>query len=378
MKTFNPIRLTQARLWNDFSLDYLAGLIHITGASINLYEKGKRKPDNEIQLKLANALDFPIDFFYTPSKDTSFCAISYRKKANTRKIGKQRAELLKQFSFEFIELLSSYVSFKESSLMPQDIEYDTLQNDDIEKIAQDVRQALHAGNAPIQNLMTFLENRGAFIFLYNNEITPVDGFSCINAEHPYIYINENASWDRMRFTLAHELGHIILHSGIDRDALTLSENNMLEEQADLFAAAFLIPQQSFIADFISPSRPFLLKMKETWGVSMAAIIMRAKRLGLITQAQKEYYFTEASRRNERKIECGNNLRPKEQPFIIETVIKSLLDNNVTDKYRLASATHLPHSILKILSFGTLADNQQEECNPFVLNFYPKEKSLTCG
>ena len=368
MKTFNPIRLTQARLWNDFSLDYLAGLIHVTKSSINLYEKGKRKPDNEIQLKLANALDFPLEFFYTPSKDTSFSVISYRKKSHTRKIGKQRAELLKHFSFEFIELLSSYVSFKESCLIPQEREYETLQNDDIEKIAQNVRHALRAGNAPIQNLMTFLENRGAFIFLYNNEITSVDGFSCINAEHPYIYINENASWDRMRFTLAHELGHIILHSGIDRDALTLPENNLLEEQADFFASAFLIPQQSFIADFISPSRPFLLKMKETWGVSMAAIIMRAKQLELITQTQAEYYFTEASRRNERKIECGNNLRPKEQPFVIETVIKSLLNSNVTDKYILASATHLPQPILKMLSFGTLADNQAEEMNPFVLKF----------
>ena len=119
-------------------------------------------------------------------------------------------------------------------------------------------------------------------------------------------------------------------------------------------------------------------MKETWGVSMAAIIMRAKQLELITQTQAEYYFTEASRRNERKIECGHNLRPKEQPFIIKTVIESLLNNNITDKYILASATHLPHSILKMLSFGTLADNQPEEYNPFVLNFYPKEKPLTCG
>ena len=378
MKTFNPIRLTQARLWNDFSLDYLAGLIHVTRSSINLYEKGKRKPDNIVQLKLANALDFPIEFFYTPSKDTSFCAISYRKKSNTRKIGKQRAELLKHFSFEFIELLSSYVSFKESCIMPQEREYETLQNDDIEKIAQNVRQSLHAGNAPIQNLMTFLENRGAFIFLYNNKITPVDGFSCINAGHPYIYINENASWDRMRFTLAHELGHIILHSGVDRSKLSAAENNLLEEQADLFAAAFLIPRQSFAADFISPNRFFLLKMKETWGVSMAAIIMRAKQLELITQTQAEYYFTEASRRNERKIERGNNLRPKEQPFIIKTVIESLLNNSIADRFMLASSTHLPNSLLKVLSFGTLSDNHPEESNPFVLNFFPKEKSCTSG
>ena len=378
MKTFNPIRLTQARLWNDFSLDYLAGLIHVTRSSINLYEKGKRKPDNIVQLKLANALDFPIEFFYTPSKDTSFSTISYRKKSNTRKIGKQRAELLKHFSFEFVEILSSYVSFKESCILSPDIDYSVLHDDDIENIAQDFRKKFQVGNAPIQNLMTFLENRGVFIFLYNNEITSVDGFSCINAEHPYIYINENASWDRMRFTLAHELGHIILHSGVDRNMLSTAENNRLEEQADLFAAAFLIPQQSFIADFISPSRPFLLKMKETWGVSMAAIIMRAKQLELITQTQAEYYFTEASRRNERKIESGNNLRPKEQPFIIKTVIESLLNNSIADRFMLASSTHLPNSLLKVLSFGTLSDNHPEESNPFVLNFFPKEKSCTSG
>ena len=367
MKKFNPVRLTQARLWNDFSMDHLAGMVGVTKASIGLYERGGRNPDGAIQIKLANALNFPIDFFYTSSIDTSMSQISYRKKANTLKRGKQRADLLKQFSFEFTQLLSDYVTFKDSCIFPKDIPFEQLSTNEIEKISLEARKELNAGMGPIQNLMTFLENRGAFIFLYDNTIAPVDGFSCIGGGRPYIYINKDYSWDRIRFTLAHELGHIFLHSGIDEsEKRSVELNKLMEKQANFFAGAFLIPKKSFITDFISPTKPFLFEMKRKWGMSMGGVVMRAYHLGLITRTKAQSYFSSASRKNERKEEIGKNLRENERPFVIASVINSLIQNNIVDKFFLKSYCAFPDDLLKILSSEILTEDIQENLSPFIV------------
>ena len=371
MNVFYPIRLTQARSWNSMSLDYLAGMIGVTKASISLYERGTRKPDAFIQVRLANALQFPVEFFYTPPIDTSVSQISYRKKANTKKARQIRAELFKQFSIEFVELLSSYVHFKDTSLSIDDVvSPEDLSGVDIEMIALKARQQFNAGLGPIQNVMTFLENRGAFIFLYDSNFFPMDGFSCIHDGHPYIYINQDSSWDRIRLTLAHELGHILLHSGVDRSARMSAEfYTRLERQANRFAGAFLCPKDSFLKEFICIDPSVLLELKKKWGVSKAALVKRARQLNLITATQEKSYFTGASRRKERIIEEGNALRAKEEPFVIKTILKSLLSQQIIDRYFLNARCNLSADLTNVLSFGVLQDMPAEEpLPPFTLQF----------
>lgn len=364
MNVFYPIRLTQARNWNGMSLDYLAGMIGVTKASISLYERGARKPDAFIQVRLANALQFPVEFFYTAPIDTSFSQISYRKKSNTKKTWQVQAELLKQFSIEFIYRLSSYVHFKDAALPIADISPETLSNTEIERIALKVRQQCNAGFAPIQNLMTVLENRGAFIFLYDSNFFPMDGFSCVYNGHPYIYINQDYSWDRMRLTLAHELGHIILHSSIDRHARMGADfYTCLERQANRFAAAFLCPRDSFNKEFISIAPEVLLALKKKWGISKAALVKRARQLNIITATQEKSYFTGASRRKERIVEKGNSLRTKEEPFVIKTILQTLLSKHIIDRYSFKAQCNLSESLIKVLSFGMLQDVPEEKPLP---------------
>ncbi len=368
MKIFNPVRLTQARNWNNYSLEYLAGKIGVTKASIGLYEKGARKPDEFVQIRLADALHFPIEFFYKPAFSTSNSRISYRKKSSTQKKTENRVELLKQFSIEFTDMLSGYVNFKESLIEPLDVSFEELTNSDIEDIALKLREEFNAGLGPINNLMTFLENRGAFIFVYDNSIADVDGFSCMYSSHPYIFINSDMAWDRMRFTLAHELGHIILHSGVD-DSERQNKDlyKVIEAQANVFAGAFLFPKTSFVNEFMGINNNFLLELKKKWGMSKSSLVMRARLLDIISETQESSFFVGASRRKELKVEEGANLREKESPFLIEAVVNTLLQKNV-DFYTLKSQSGLPEELLYTISSKTLIDKKEENRYPFALNF----------
>lgn len=379
MKIFNPARLTQARNWNNYTLDYLAGMLGVTKASVSLYEKGARNPDAFVQIRLAEALGFPIEFFYKPSFDTSNARISYRKNSSTKKKEKQRAELLKQFSIEFIAMLSGYVSFKESTIKPIDISCEELSSEDIEDVAVTLRKTFNAGLGPIQNLMIFLENRGAIIFLYDNSIIEIDGFSCMYASQPFIYINTDYPWDRMRFTLAHELGHIILHSGIDETKTqSFDFYKMIERQANVFAGAFLFPKESFRREFRGIDNRFLLETKKKWGLSKAAIVKRAHSLKLIGDTQKISFFTGQSRRKERKEEEGSKIREKEAPFLVKTVVNTLLEQHIDsyslleqriDSYSLISRCGFPDELLQIISANTLvAKDEEKQTLPFKLNF----------
>jgi Zn-dependent peptidase ImmA (M78 family)/DNA-binding XRE family transcriptional regulator len=369
MKNFNPARLIQARNWRDYTLDYLAGKLDITKASISLYEKGARTPDKFIQVRLADALNFPISFFYTETPDLSFYPISYRSKANTKKIGKIKADLLKQYAFEMITFLEEYITFKDSTIKPLDVDCLNLSDKQIEKISLDIRKSYGADLSPISELMTFLENRGVFIFLFPSSITDVDGFSCVINSRPYIFINSDFSWDKIRFTLVHELGHILLHSAFDENekkSKSKEIGQMLEKQAHYFASAFLIPEASFENEFLSTNRNFLLKMKQKWGMSMAAIIYRACQLDLISDSQKESYYVQASKNQERKIEPGNELRDKEHPFIVKLALEGILKKNDIDKNYIRMKLSFPDEILDVVSAGVLRRNEPErQSTPFV-------------
>jgi Zn-dependent peptidase ImmA (M78 family)/DNA-binding XRE family transcriptional regulator len=362
MKCFNSIRLSQARRWRGYSLDYLAGKLDVSKASISLYEKGARKPDTFIQVKLSEALHFPLNFFYTEPDDVSSFQISYRKKANIGKAEEVKSNLIKQFAHDLVELIQENISFKESSIKPLEIDWKILTNENIENFAKEFRKDSGASSGAILELMTFLENRGVFIFLYPNEISSADGFSCVINSRPYIFINKDKSWDRIRYSTAHELGHILLHSADDKENRSKDDSKNMELQANYFASAFLLPEEIFRNEFVGLNRDFIFKMKLKWGVSMQAIAYRAKSLNLISDAQYESFFIQLSKRGERTKEPGEDIREKEHPFVIKTAIESIIRNTDRNKEYLRSRLALPDELLDILSYGVLSDIETEKPN----------------
>ena len=146
------------------------------------------------------------------------------------------------------------------------------------------------------------------------------------------FVNINAPSDRMRLTLCHELGHMILHTA------TILDDSVMEEEADRFAGAFLLPAREVRPQLRQFNLRQLSNMKRYWKVSMAAIATRADQLGLITQYQKKSFWVEMSRLGYRKREP--NEPQKERPKLISKMISYHIDVLKYSRSELAKILYL--------------------------------------
>jgi Zn-dependent peptidase ImmA (M78 family) len=144
----------------------------------------------------------------------------------------------------------------------------------------------------------------------------IDGLSQWASEHPVMLLNADLSIDRKRWTLAHEVGHLVLHSNyMDPDA---------ETQANDFAAELLMPCHVIESDLhsLTPSR--LLALKKVWGVSMQAIVEHAHRLEKVSAADRTRFYRTMNARGWRRHEPGADGIPDERPELAHTIGQTLI------------------------------------------------------
>jgi len=155
--------------------------------------------------------------------------------------------------------------------------------------ADHVREDWHVPPGPITDLVAVVEQAGALVLMRDlgtGELDAVSQWS--HGEPPLFLLNSTAPPDRFRFSLAHELGHVVMHTepGTGREQ---------EAQADRFAAEFLMPHEDIAADLkqgVDLAR--LLELKGRWGVSMAALVRRALTLNVISDWQYRNIMVEMS------------------------------------------------------------------------------------
>ena len=186
---------------------------------------------------------------------------------------------------------------------------------DPEQIAGLVRAHWKLSSGPIRNLTVLAERAGIIVAHSLIGGSSISGVTfAVPGLPPLIALNSDQPADRMRYTLAHELGHLVMHR--------FPSVNM-EAEANLFASALLMPARD-IQPLLQMRRidlPLLASLKPEWRVSMQAIIMRAKSLDLLTRNQDEYLWKQFSARKWRLRE------PPELDFLVEqpTVVNSLIN-----------------------------------------------------
>ncbi|MEU4351776.1 ImmA/IrrE family metallo-endopeptidase [Streptomyces sp. NPDC023838] len=133
---------------------------------------------------------------------------------------------------------------------------------------------------PLSNVIEVLEGAGALLVVRDLESRELDAVSqWPPGQRPLFLLNSTAPGDRFRFSLAHELGHVVMHP-------EPGDPRVQEQQADQFAAEFLMPHEPILADLrTGVDLPRLQGLKNRWGVSMAALTRRAKSLGILTEWQ---------------------------------------------------------------------------------------------
>jgi len=188
-------------------------------------------------------------------------------------------------------------------------------DNDIEEIARMVRAYWHLPRGPIDNVVATLEDAGAIIVPFDFEGANVDAISIWPPDMPpLIFVNFDRPMDRIRFTICHELGHLVLHRTPSIDDADI------EEQADRFASEFLMPSIEVAPMLRNVSLEKLATLKLYWKTSMAALLKKALDLNLITERQSRYFWMNMNKLGYRTMEPLELAPAQEKPTILDDIV----------------------------------------------------------
>jgi Zn-dependent peptidase ImmA (M78 family)/transcriptional regulator with XRE-family HTH domain len=353
-------RIREARELRGFSQSVLADLVNVKRQAVSAFEKSRISPSAETLYSISSVTEFPIPFFLNdrPRGDsTRTTPISFRKKAAASKTAKHQAEQYENILADIYFYTKNYIDYNPANI-PYSGEYDyrTLDKIQIEQIASNVRKAWGLGNGPIPYMTRLLENNGIIIASIELPNT-LDAFSAWRHNRPFILLSdESSSCVRRRFNLAHELGHLVLHSTVDD--IEFEDTDLLKKleiQAHRFAGAFLFPEKSVLNEYFSNSMSALIKLKGRWKISISAIAKRFRDLGLINEHQHKYIMVQLG--SLRKNEPLDNTIPitDEEPAIMKRVFDILLKNNILSIQNAIDDLMISDNIFSMLT-GIIPEN----------------------
>lgn len=340
MKQFNGNRLKQARLYNGLTVEELAKKINISAQAESQYEIGKIIPQFDKIIEFSKILNFPVQYFLQDYDFNIQSGSSYfRSLMKTQKKYRTEQKAKVEFLAKLYTILEEYIDFPFLDL-PQisvDEEYESP-----EEAAQALREHWKLGDKPITNLLRLLEAHGIIVTTFDVDTEDIDAFSQFfekDGKSFFIiaYSSNKQSAARINFDLAHELGHIMLHSwsddseNMDRETFKRKEN-----EANRFASAFLLPETSFKQDvkFYPTNLDRYIELKKKWRVSIGAMLYRACYLAVITQSQYQYLIRIMNAKNIRKQEPLDNIIEIPYPRMLRDSVEMLITNDVFTKTEL--------------------------------------------
>ena len=288
-------RLKVARSAAGLSLRGLEARIggRVTAQAISKYERDDSVPGSGVLIALADALGVSVDYL-TGDPEVVLEGIEFRKK----KITSRREEA--QVEGQVAHLLERYLTIETLLGLPS-VEWDRPREapypihdvQEAEYAARGLRMDWKLGIDPIPNVVELLEGRG--IKVLSIELTNIDGLTARVRRGAagllsVIVVNRTAWGERQRFTLAHELGHIVLHAASGVDA---------EKTAHRFAGAFLMPAEALWAEMGAHRSSIgwseLFDLKRLFGVSVQALVVRCRDLGIFDAKLCQRLFRDFSR-----------------------------------------------------------------------------------
>ena len=317
-KKFSGERLLAAREARCISGTGLSDLVGVSRSAISQYERGEKTPSNEILMRLAEKLNLrPHYFFQTQLKTEG--PVFYRSLAAATKASRKRAQRRYEWLRELVAAIESYVEFPELRLPDFDIDYKNLSGEELETLAKDARRHFGLGDGPISNVTWLLENHGLILARHNLASAKLDAFSNRPRKNQGFVIlgSEKKSSSRSRFDASHELAHLILHRNVSFDDLNDKELfKKIEQQANRFAGAFLLPRATYLSEVCKITLDGFLSLKERWGASVALMVRRCRDLELISQDTSKRMWINIGRRGWRKAEPKDDTMLIEQPRLI--------------------------------------------------------------
>ncbi len=345
-------RLRSARLIAGLTLEELSERINkeVTKQALSKYENGLMQPSSLVLNHLSDALDLKVDFFL---KDTliKFKAIEYRK---SRHLSKKDEEVILESARVYYENYSEIETILGiSTSFSNPLKNDLIDNEiDVENAAGKLREYWKLGVQPISNLIEMLENVGIKIYTIDHGDS-IDGIAIeVDGGAPLVIINTaDKPLERIRFTIIHELAHILLNF----TNRVKSNIKLMEKLCHYFASCFIIPKSSLLKLIGGKKRNYikieeLIRIKEYYGISIRALVYRLKQIGIISENYYKRWTIWLNNTFTRKGEPGNYLGREESSNFMQLIDRALSEGLISLS-KAASLTNLSINQLKAQPFG---------------------------
>jgi Zn-dependent peptidase ImmA (M78 family)/DNA-binding XRE family transcriptional regulator len=335
----NHEMLILARQARGFTQAKLAKNSGVSQGTISKIEHGVRPLSDDDVAKFSTALEYPPEFFHRTAKQYGQGTVCHHRKRQSVPIEKLRQihASMNIMRMATGELLNG-VEINAAHSFPQ------LEVDDFgspEEIARLVRQTWQLPLGPIKSMIDVVEAAGGIVVPCDFGTDKLDAISQRPEDQPpFFFVSVTAPGDRLRFNLAHELGHIIMHSVPAAGQ---------EEEANAFAAEFLMPEKEIKPQLRKLDMAKLADLKRHWKVAMQALIMRAHNLGTITDRQRRSWFMRFNKLGYRKNEPVEITR--EEPALVRRVIDFHRRQHGYSDAELSRATRLTESDFQSI-YGT--------------------------
>lgn len=311
--------LRLARQRKGFTQKQAAAKLGIVQPVLSRYENAVSEPDDRFLLKASQVYDLPRAFFDLRES-------VYGPPVSVHPMPRAKADV----TLRDLEMVTAELNIRAMQLRrfleavdyepPTDLPNLEIERyDSAEKVAALVRTHWRLPPGPVRNLTTLAERAGVVVGMSEFGGASVSGMTFkVPGQPPLVLLNAHHPADRMRFTLAHELGHLAMHR---------FPTPTMEHEANEFASSLLMPRAEIAAAFNGRrvTLELLAALKPEWKVAMQALLMRANTLGYLTHNQNRYLWQQISARGWRLREPAELDFDHEKPTLLKAIIKNHLD-----------------------------------------------------
>ncbi len=314
MSGINRHMITLARESRGLNQKEFAELINMSNSNVGKMENGDIGITQQNLAVIAAETDYPLHFFLQKG-DIITENLSWKKR---RKV----AQRLMVPIFAKANIITRQVQILSKALhldYPSFPKYEVSEVQTPSIIAEKVRAEWGIENISSTAILKMIEDHGIIVNAFDFKTSRVDSLSMLTEDkRPLLFLNQGLEGDKQRFTLAYELGQIVMHT------FNPSTTSDIAKEANQFAAEFLMPEKEIRKDFnkgVSFKKLGQLKLK--WRVSMIALLYRADDLGYLTSNQKRYLMQQFNESNIRRHEPEELSVAKEEPTLMKFLIGEL-------------------------------------------------------
>lgn len=342
---FSGDRLKLARQLAGLRKVDLAALIDKTPTAIASYESGRTRPAPKTVAELSVALGVEPGFFLaTPATmltSTPTIVPHFRSLRSTSQLVRDQATAYGWIVQDIVQALERHVEIPLINVVSHPVPEDDELSAAPATAAQKLRQEWSIEKGPIAHLLRLAENNGIIVAFSPLYAASVDAYSFDTPSRPIVLLNPlKGDYYRQRFDLAHEIGHLVMHVDVEPG------DRIAELQANRFASELLMPAAEIIDQLPrSLSWPQLLKLKEYWGVSLQALLFRARELGVLREITYRNAMLRMSKEGWRRQEPGRQ-PALEQPSIMPRSLQILAEAGY-DSARIATEARVPINLFTV-------------------------------